>query len=195
MVFSYLTPAMPSDNSHDLAGWVESYTSDLFTWALHKTSDEELARDLVQDTFMAAAEKLDGFREDSSPKTFLFSILNHKIIDHYRRKVNKPVKLDEEKLSNVFNADGEWLGSSKPQEWKEDETNLLDDDDFQSVLRKCIGNLPDNWNACITLKYLQEKKTEEICQDLGITTSNYWQMMHRVKLQLRECIENIWFKL
>jgi len=185
---------MSSDNSRDLAGWVESYTSDLFTWALHKTSDEELARDLVQDTFMAAAEKLDGFRGDSSPKTFLFSILNHKIIDHYRRKVNKPYKLDEQKLSSVFNADGDWLGNSKPMEWKEDETNLLDDDDFQSVLRDCIGNLPENWNACITFKYLQNKKTEEICQDLGITTSNYWQIMHRAKLQLRGCIENNWFK-
>jgi len=185
---------MPSDITPDLAGWVENYTSDLFTWALHKTSDEELARDFVQDTFMAAAEKLDGFRGDSSPKTFLFSILNHKIIDHYRRKVNKPINLDDQKLSSVFSADGEWLDSSKPLDWKEDESNLLDNENFQSVLRECIGNLPENWNACITLKYLQEKKTEEICQDLGITTSNYWQMMHRAKLQLRECIENNWFK-
>jgi len=185
---------MPSDKSQDLAGWVDSYTTDLFTWALHKTSDEELARDLVQDTFMAAAEKLDGFRGDSSPKTFLFSILNHKIIDYYRKKVNKPVNMDDQSFSSVFNTNGEWLGSSKPQEWKESETNLLDDADFQSVLRKCIGNLPENWNACVTLKYLQEKKTEEICQELGITTSNYWQMMHRAKLQLRECIENNWFK-
>ena len=102
--------------------------------------------------------------------------------------------MDDQSLSSVFNSSGEWLGSSKPQEWRESETNLLDDDDFQSVLRKCIGNLPDNWNACVTLKYLQEKKTEEICQDLGITTSNYWQMMHRAKLQLRECIDENWFK-
>ncbi|MFC2099116.1 hypothetical protein ACFLSP_05160 [Bacteroidota bacterium] len=27
--------------SHDLPLWVEDYTVDLFSWALHKTSDEE----------------------------------------------------------------------------------------------------------------------------------------------------------
>jgi RNA polymerase sigma-70 factor (ECF subfamily) len=39
-----------------------------------------------------------------------------------------------------------------------------------------------------------DKKTEEICQELGISTTNYWQMMHRAKLQLRECIDENWFK-
>jgi len=67
---------MPYSNKEDLSLWVEEFTSGLFSWALHKTSDEELARDLVQDTFMAAAEKLGSFRGDSSAKTFLYSILN-----------------------------------------------------------------------------------------------------------------------
>ena len=32
----------------DLAEWVEKYTSDLYAWALHKISDEELAKDYEQ---------------------------------------------------------------------------------------------------------------------------------------------------
>ena len=177
-----------------LSRWVDDFTSDLFTWALHKTSDEELARDLVQDTFMAAAEKMTSFRGESSAKTFLFSILNHKIIDHYRKKLNKTVSFDNLQFSTFFNQDGDWYDNKKPQEWHEDETNLLDDENFQSVLQECIGNLPDKWNACITSKYLMDKKSEEICQELGITTTNYWQMMHRAKIQLRECIEKKWFR-
>ena len=85
---------MAASNKEDLAHWVEEYTSGLFSWALHKISDEELARDLVQDTFMAAAEKISSFRGESSPKTFLFSILNNKIVDHYRKKINKPVNME-----------------------------------------------------------------------------------------------------
>jgi RNA polymerase sigma-70 factor (ECF subfamily) len=77
---------MAEKKSPDIAQWVENYTSDLYAWARYKLSDEELAKDLVQDTFMAAAEKTSSFKGESSPKTYLFSILNHKIIDHYRKK-------------------------------------------------------------------------------------------------------------
>jgi len=38
-----------------------------------------------------------------------------------------------------------------------------------------------------------DMESEEICQELEITPTNYWQIMHRAKLQLRECIENNWF--
>jgi RNA polymerase sigma factor (sigma-70 family) len=64
--------------------WVEKYTSDLYSRAFHNVSDSELARDLVQDTLLAATEKIESFKGESSPLTWLFTILNHKIIDHYR---------------------------------------------------------------------------------------------------------------
>ncbi len=102
----------------DLNSWVDEFTGDLIAWALHKVSDEEQARDLVQDTFLAAAVKLDSFRGESSPKTFLFSISNHKIIDHYRKKVRKPFNLDDQQISTYFNQDGGWIESRKPQEWQ-----------------------------------------------------------------------------
>jgi RNA polymerase sigma-70 factor (TIGR02943 family) len=185
---------MADKSSPDLAQWVESYTTDLYAWALHKISDEELAKDLVQDTFMAAAEKLSAFKGESSPKTYLFSILNHKIIDHYRKKVQKPVNIENQVISRFFDQDGDWHDHKRPGDWHQEEGNLLDDDEFQAVLNDCLIELPDKWNACMTAKYLMDKKTEEICQDLEITTSNYWQMMHRAKLQLRECIDENWFK-
>jgi hypothetical protein len=39
-----------------------------------------------------------------------------------------------------------------------------------------------------------EKKTEIICQELELSTTNYWQIIHRAKLQLRHCLENKWFR-
>ena len=63
---------MTTDNR--LSQWVESYASELYSWAFHKVSDSELAKYLGQDTFLAAAEKIDGFKGESTPKTWLFSI-------------------------------------------------------------------------------------------------------------------------
>ena len=185
---------MDTEKTSDLTRWVDEYTSDMYAWAWHKVSDAELAKDLVQDTFMAAAEKFSSFKGESSPKTYLFSILNHKIIDHYRKKVQKPVPMEPDILSRYFTEEGEWQEPKRPADWQKNEGHMLDNEEFQEVLQDCIEELPDKWNACVTAKYLLDKKTEDICQDLGITTTNYWQIMHRAKLQLRECIDENWFK-
>lgn len=184
---------MAEIKSPDIAQWVENFTSDLYAWARYKLSDDELAKDLVQDTFMAAAEKASSFKGESSPKTYLFSILNHKIIDHYRKKVLTTVNMETPILSRYFNEDGDWHHSKRPREWHEEDGQLLDDENFQQILNDCIKKLPDKWNACVSSKYLMDKKTEKICQDLGISPTNYWQIMHRAKLQLRECLDNNWF--
>lgn len=178
----------------NLSELVETYTNDLYSWAFHKVSDSELAKDLVQDTFLAAAEKIESFKGDSSPKTWLFSILNYKIIDVYRKKVKQPISMDSQSFSNFFDGEGSWRVDKRPKDWHEDEQHLLDDSDFQEVLSKCLNALPEKWNACVKLKYLTEKSGDEVCQELGITPTNYWQIVHRAKLQLRDCVEHNWFK-
>lgn len=179
---------------HSIEEWVKEYTDDLLSWAAFKVSDQELAKDLVQDTFLAASQKIDAFKGDSSVKTWLFSILNFKIIDHYRAKTKQPVNFGEIPTSNFFSEDGEWLSEKKPSAWDDEEENILDDTDFNLILQKCIDALPDKWSTSIKLKYILSKNGEEICQELGITPTNFWQILHRAKLQLRECLENNWFK-
>jgi len=181
-------------NNQNISEWVNLYTSDMLSWATFKVSDQELAKDLVQDTFLAASQKIETFKGDSSPKTWLFSILNFKIIDHYRTKTRQPVNFGEIPSSNFFNDDGDWLIDKKPSAWNNDQGNLLDDVDFNLVLKQCIDALPDKWSTSVKLKYILDKKGEEICQELGITPTNFWQILHRAKLQLRECLENNWFK-
>ena len=185
---------MKPSSKTDLVQWVDNFTNDLYSWALHKVSDDELAKDLVQDTFLVASEKLASFKGNSSPKTWLFSILNHKIIDYYRKKVKQATSLDYNSESRFFDTDQSWLAEKQPKDWLNDDSNLLDDSEFQVVLKKCLEALPEKWNTCVKLKYLMNKDGEEICQELNITPSNFWQIVHRAKLQLRDCVETNWFQ-
>lgn len=178
-----------------LSQWVDSYTKELYSWAYHKVSDVELAKDLVQDTFLAASEKIDSFKQESTPKTWLFAILNNKIIDYYRKKINQPINIDNNIFSSFFDEKGSWKNEMKPQDWQSNDNNLLDDNDFKQILNQCLDALPDQWSASVKLKYLMNKKGEEICQELKISPSNYWQIVHRAKLQLRNCVENNWFNV
>lgn len=185
---------MEKNHSKTLTLWVDEYTDYLYDWALHKVSDAHLAEDLVQETFLVAAEKIDSFKNESSPKTWLLSIINFKIIDIYRSKSKKHISLEENSFDKFFDEHGGWKTSKTPLDWHDDEGHLLDNCDFQHIFNKCLDTLPEKWNICVKLKYLSDKKGEDICQEIGLTTANYWQIVHRAKLQLRDCIETNWFK-
>ena len=177
-----------------LSDWVNQYAEGMLSWTSFKVSDMELAKDLVQDTFLIASEKFATFRGESSPKTWLYSILNHKIIDYYRKKIKQPVSQESSRISNYFTADGEWKSDKRPEAWDEQEGHLLDNDAFNVVLKQCMDALPEQWGIAVKLKFLASKKGEEVCAELGITPSNFWQIVRRAKLQLRECLENNWFQ-
>ena len=178
----------------DLTYWVDEFTDEMLNWAIYKTSDLEVAKDLVQETFVIAATKLDTFERKSSPKTWLMGILRHKIIDHYRAKVRKPIQQSQLENDHYFDNNEHWADSAKPNIWEEEDSQLLDNDDFLEILKQCIEALPEKWNFCIQAKYLMDKKGEDICQELEISPTNFWQIVHRSKLKLRECIENNWIE-
>ena len=93
-----------------------------------------------------------------------------------------------------FDEQGKWKKENKPRDWQGDEAHLLDNAEFTQTLQECLNKLPSNWSATIQLKYLEEKESKEICQQLGVSTTNYWQMLHRAKLLLRACLDHNWFK-
>ena len=66
--------------------WVKAHADYLYAYAIKRINDTELARDLVQETFLAALEKVDKFEGKSSERTWLTAILKNKIIDVYRKK-------------------------------------------------------------------------------------------------------------
>ncbi|MGC9375129.1 MAG: RNA polymerase sigma factor [Bacteroidales bacterium] len=100
-------------NKINLKQWVNDFTKLLYYRALYKVSDDELAKDLVQETFLAAAENISSFKGDSAPKTWLFAILNHKIIDYYRSKNKQPVSTDPQSFLSFFDEHEEWRNEKK----------------------------------------------------------------------------------
>ncbi|MDZ4821833.1 MAG: sigma-70 family RNA polymerase sigma factor [Flavobacteriales bacterium] len=180
--------------------WVQLYADSMFSWALHKTSSRETAEDIVQETFLAVIQSYDKFENRSHPKTWLFAILNNKITDYHRNMLKNPTlkhkehgeKRRIELFDTLFNKYGEWADAPYPSEWDE-RKHLLDDENFVRTFQLCMANLPSVWNSALHLKYTEEKSGEVICQELQITPSNFWQIIHRAKLQLRKCLETKWF--
>ncbi|MBA2331010.1 MAG: sigma-70 family RNA polymerase sigma factor [Flavisolibacter sp.] len=178
----------------EVTTWVKLYTPDLYKYAISKVSDAVAAEDIVQNTFLSAFESFDNFQRKSQPKTWLFSILKHKVADFYRQKYKQieymPVKDPSDEL---FDKHGRLKAPCSSIEWRMDE-ELLDDTEFLEALQHCIESLPAKMSAVVELKYLYETDSNIVCENLNISKTNFWQIMHRAKLLLKTCLENKWFK-
>ncbi len=184
--------------------WIDSYTDYLYSFAYNRVNDRETAKDLVQETFLSALEGKDGFKGQASEKTWLVSILKRKIIDLYRKNAAHPQQSFEESeqykvaYSHYFTEigfiKGEWNKANAPKPWNVSDKNTIEQKEFKQILAACLGKLPKMWLAAFSLKYLEEEESETICKELEITSSNYWVIIHRAKLQMRECLEKNWIK-
>lgn len=171
----------------DASRWVDDYSDKLYRYALIRINNHELARDLVQETFIAALRTLHSFEGRSSVKTWLFSILKRKIIDHWR--------LARTRTTSTFSSmDTEYeTGLDKIDRVMKIDSRSLVDIDFKNkelgeIIISCIQELPDKWRLIVIDSLVEGKKYKEVCEEHEITQSNLWVIIHRAKLQLRDCI-------
>ena len=196
-----MPPVEPTINP---SNWVALYSDYLFNYAISRIQSKETALDLVQETFLAALKSKDNFRGESSEKTWLTSILKRKIIDLYRKKSSQKEDNDtyeklqatgfESPFQEGNEGNGHWHPESRPGDWHADDGFSIESEEFQKILGECLSKLPDKWAACFSLKVIEEEITEIVCKELNITPSNLWVILHRARLQLRECMEKQWFK-
>lgn len=188
--------AVVSNKSEVFEKWVQKYSNSLYSWAYFKTSSKESAEDLVQETFISGYKSFDKFENRSQPKTWLMSILNNKIIDYYRLNSRHDFVYTEDnclKLSDeMFNENNFWSDDTILDIW-----NIDNDEDKSELLVKrlkmSLNKLPPKWNLAVSYKYFEKKNAEEICQELEISITNYWQIIHRSKLLLKKDLESNFF--
>lgn len=186
------------DNSTEPRAWVTHHADYLYKYTLTRINDEELARDLVQETFLAALERLQKFEGKSTERTWLTAILKNKIIDVYRKKASPFVKepavtFAEYETDDFFEPDAcNWKPDHRPAEFGIEQPDLLESKEFELILQKCLKKLPSLWLSVFTMKHLDDESTDTICSDLRITPSNFWVIIHRAKLSLRECLQKNW---
>lgn len=182
---------MSENNNIDTASLVDNHSDYLLSFAMSKLRDIDLAKDLVQDTFVSALTKLDTFENRSKIRTWLTSILNRKIIDHWRKAETRYT----DPISSFFDQDDEskhWLLEKKADTGLKNVDVQLGEEETLNELGDCLDTLPEKWKGIVASKYLEEKESEQVCNDFDITSSNLWVIMHRAKLLLRDCLQTKW---
>ena len=183
--------------------WVTLYGDFLYALALMKVGNNDIAQDIVQDTFLSAISAKETFKGNSSEKTWLTVILKNKVIDYYRKKdvlkdaegylTKTDISFHEVFFETNVDSYGHWLEETAPKEWTEQADNSVNRKEFYQVLRFCISKMPHKLVPAFMAKYIDDEDSEKICKELNISSSNYWVMIHRAKVLMRSCLEKNWF--
>ena len=131
-------------------------------------ADEEVAADLVQDTFVEAMRGASSFRGDSAVTTWLCSIASRRLARHYeseRRQVEARRQL-----------------RSVPEHVVDDELEAIAERDR---VARALGRLAPDHRRVLVLKYLDGRAVAEIAEEIGRSRVQVQSLLQRARDALR----------
>jgi len=155
-----------ADRTNRFNRLAETYSADLYRYAMWICGDDALAKDLVQETFLRAWRALDSLNELKAAKGWLITILRREYARTFERKVPKLTGLDQLSI-----AEEEDL---QPEEVKERE-----------LLREGILRLEPRYRDPLLLQVIFGHSCEEIAEQLGITKSAVMTQLFRAREKLK----------
>lgn len=147
---------------------VKRYSGMVFSKTLSIVRREELAKEVTQQTFIRAYERLAYWRNDSLGP-WLVTIAIHTALN----------ELERERKTRGNN-----IPSSSASEYDADHEALL------QRMEKAVDTLPEQDRQLIRMHYYQQVKTEEIARQTGLSQSNVLVRLHRVRDKLRKMMSS-----
>lgn len=139
---------------------VSRYSGMVFSKALGMVKREELAKEVAQQTFVKAYERLAYWRSDKLGP-WLVTIAMHTALNELERerRSRRVVVLEDE--------------------YDEQREELL------QLMEQAIATLPEQDQRIIRLHYFEQLKTDEIARQTGLSQSNVLVRLHRIRERLR----------
>ena len=129
--------------------------------------DEALAEDAVQDALIAAVTGIARFQGQSSFRTWLIAILNHKIQDVFRRETRYVSISDCDDEQDTFDRFGLDIADESA-----DPMRAVASARMRAELEHEIEIMPPSLKTVFRMQVLEGMTTLEVCEQLGIKEAN-----------------------
>lgn len=175
---------------------IQALRVDMLRFATIQLSDASIAEDAVQEALIAAHSAREKFEGQSQLKTWIFSILRNKIIDILRERNRKPTQSltladGSDDINELFDENGRWYKETQPSDWGQPE-KAFKNAQFWQVFEFCLESMKENVARVFMMREFLGLNTIEICNELDISESNCWVILHRARSNLRICLEKKW---
>jgi len=138
--------------------------------------DRAAVEDVVQDTFLIALQKLDGFRGESTLHTWLCGIARNLIRSSRRKK--RPLPLADVLEGAESEIHDVLLGIEQEAlpDW------VLEQQETRELVGAALGSLPPDYRQLLTDKYIEELSVSEIADAAGHGYKATESRLHRARL-------------
>ncbi len=168
-------------NREAFRGLVEAYQDGVFRVCLHVLQSEEQAKDVAQDTFIKAYEKLRQFdAERGSFETWLLTIAWRFSLNAKKKLLRFPAATDE---AFVMVRD---MASPVRHSCRAEVYRALDD---------ALANLPAKYRRAFVLAEIEERSYEEIASLEGVAIGTVKSRINRAKARLRSPLQSTFDEL
>ena len=139
--------------------------------------DHEAARDIVQQTFCRAIERLDGYRGEAALYTWFHQICRNTLMDYYRytsRRARVVVPLED--LPDV-RAVLETLAAPLAEQPETDAWRA----DVRRLVQATVDALPERYGEVLEWKYVDDAPLKAIAQRLGVSDKAAESLLTRAR--------------
>jgi RNA polymerase sigma-70 factor (ECF subfamily) len=167
---------------------VARYQRSMLRLARSMVSNDAVAEEVVQDTWLGVVRGIDRFEGRSSFKTWLFSILvNRARSAGSAEHPNTPVEALHAVDPARFDAQGQW--ADPLERWSEEREDRLDARALTPILNSALDDLPPRQRQVVMLRDIEGLTNGETCSALGISSGNQRILLHRGRSRLRGMVE------
>jgi len=178
-----LLEAVRSGSREALEALLVRHEARLYRFARRLCRHREDAEDVLQESLLAAARGLGGFRGASSIGTWLYAIARSFCIKKRRRSVFAPVEVSLETQA-AFAARGLTDPARRPDQ-------ALEASRLEAALERAIAALDRPYREVLLLRDVEGLSAAEVAEVTGLSVPAVKTRLHRARGRLREALAPI----
>ena len=177
-----LIAACLSGQSSAFGQLVQRHQDRLFNTLVGVLGSHDDARDVAQEAFILAFQKLQSFRGQSAFYSWLFRIALNVSASLRRRRPRGTTSLDGVR---------ERTGAEPMDQHPNSQPGYgVEQRERQQMVRAALMSLSEEYRTVLVLKEIEGLKYEEIAEEVGCPVGTVRSRIHRARLELRDLLQN-----
>ena len=143
------------------------FSDKLESYIRSKVQDEDLAKDILHDTFIKVIDCCKQDRKCEHPKSYVFQMANNLIYDYYRNQKKEIPVIDNDVDVETLN------------------------DEMITCLHPMLEQLPEKYKEAVRLADVEHLPQQQVAEKLGISISGAKSRIQRGREKLKQLILSV----